>query len=126
MPDAGSTSTESAGPIAPVSVEGVFAESAGVTVSEICPADVDRKFASQEFDGLAAGLVSQNGNLILRVLAGQLKSGGGDAFMRTYLGNLSAQTRDGVGVPSVTGRHRSSGGSPIPWWPSALLRRQVR
>jgi hypothetical protein len=46
--------------------------------------------------------VSQNGNPILRVLAGQLKSGGGDAFIRTYLGNLSAQARDGVGAPSET------------------------
>ncbi len=110
----GSTTTVSAGPIAPVSVdcglqapspssvEGVFAEIAGFTVSEICPADVDPTFASQEFDGLAAGLVSQNGNPILRVLAGHLKSGNGEAFIHTYLGNLSAETRDGVGVPSET------------------------
>jgi ribosomal protein S27E len=71
----GSTTTVSARPITPVSVdcglqapsprgvEGVFAEIAGVTVSEVCPADVDPTFASQEFDGLAAGLVSQNGPL---------------------------------------------------------------
>jgi hypothetical protein len=110
----GSSTTESARPITPVSVdcglqapspssvEGVFAEIAGFTVSEICPADVDRTFDSQKFDGLAAGLVSQNGNPILRVLAGQLKSGSGDAFMQTYLGNLSAQTREGVGVPTET------------------------
>jgi hypothetical protein len=108
----GSTTTESAGPIVPVSVDcgmqvpgpggasGLFAEIPGFTVSEVCPADVDPSFASTEFDSLAAGLVSQNGNPILRVLAGQLKSGSGDAFIRTYLGNLSAQTRDGVGVPS--------------------------
>ena len=51
---------------------------------------------------MAAGLVSQNGNPILRVLAGQLKSGNGDAFLHTYLGRLSAQTRDGVGVPGET------------------------
>jgi hypothetical protein len=110
----GSTTTVSAGPIAPVSVDcglqapspnsvnGGFAEIDGFTVSEICPADVDPTFASQEFDSLAAGLVSQNGNPILRVLAGQLKSGSGDAFMHTYLGNLSDQTRPGVGVPSET------------------------
>jgi hypothetical protein len=91
----GSTTTVSTGPIVPVSidcglqapspnsVEGVFAEIAGFTVSEICPADVDPTFARQEFDGLAAGLVSQNGNPILRVLAGQLKSGSGDAFIHT-------------------------------------------
>ena len=63
---------------------------------------LDPTFASQEFDGLAAGLVSQNANPIVRVLAGQLKSGSGDAFIHTYLGNLSAQTRDGIGVPSET------------------------
>jgi hypothetical protein len=83
-----------------IGVEGVFAEIAGVTVSEVCPADVDPTFASQEFDGLAAGLVSQNGNPILRVLAGQVESGDGDAFIHTYLGNLSAQTRDSEG-PTV-------------------------
>lgn len=108
----GSTTTVSAGPIAPVSVDCglqapspssvVFTEIAGFTVTEICPADVDPTFASQEFDRLAAGLVSQNGSPILRVLAGQVKSGSGDTFMHTYLGNLSAQTRDGVGVPSET------------------------
>jgi hypothetical protein len=110
----GSTTTESAGPIVPVSVDcgmqiprlggtnRLFAEIPGFTISEICPADADPSFATSEFDSLATGLVSQNGNPILRVLAGRLKSGSGDAFMRTYLGNLSAHTRDGVGVPSET------------------------
>jgi hypothetical protein len=110
----GSTTTESAGPIVPVSIDcgmqvpgprgadGLFAEIPGFTVSEVCPADVDPSFGTAELDSLAAGVVSQNGNPILRVLAGQLKSGSGDAFIRTYLGNLSAQTRDGVGVPSET------------------------
>ena len=46
--------------------------------------------------------MSQNGHPILRVLAGQLESGSGDAFVDTYLRKLSAQTRDGVGVPSET------------------------
>jgi hypothetical protein len=107
----GST-TVSAGPVAPVSVDcglqspgprgvdGLFTEIDGFTVSEICPADVDPTFASQEFDRLAAGLVSQNGNPILRVLAGQLKSGSGHDFVLTYLGKLADQTRPGVGVPS--------------------------
>jgi len=110
----GSTTTESAGPIVPVSIDcgmqvpgpggadGLFAEIPGFTVSEVCPADVDPSFATAEFGSLAAGLVSQNGDPILRVLAGQLKSDSGDAFIRTYLGTLSAQTRDGVGVPSET------------------------
>jgi hypothetical protein len=110
----GSTTTVSADSIAPVSVDcglqaprsngvdGLFAEIGGFTVSQICPADVDPTFASQEFGSLATGLVRQNGNPILRVLAGQLKSGSGDAFIGMYLRNLSGQTRDGVGVPTET------------------------
>lgn len=62
------------------------------------PADVDPAFARQEFDGVAAGLVSQNGIPMLRVLAGQLKSGSGDAFVHSYLENLSTETRDGSTV----------------------------
>ncbi len=83
----GSTTTVSASPIAPVSVDcglqapgpssvdSVFGEIDGFTVSEICPADIDPTFAAKEFGTLAAGLVSQNGNPILRVLAGQLEIG---------------------------------------------------
>ena len=41
---------------------------------------------------------------MLRVLAGQLTSGGGDAFVHKYLENLSTKTRDGVGLPSDTER----------------------
>jgi len=115
----GSSTTESARPITPVSVDcglqapgpndvdGVFTEIPGFTVTEICPSEIDPSLVIQEF-GLTAGIVSQNGNLILRVLAGQLKSGSGDAFVRKYLGDLADKTRDGVGVPSETeelGRH---------------------
>ena len=104
----GSTTTESAGPIVPVSIDcgmqvpgpgsadGLFAEIPGFTVSEVCPADVDPSFATAEFDSLAAGVVSQNGNPILRVLAGQLKSGSGHDFILTYLGKLADQARPGV------------------------------
>jgi hypothetical protein len=77
----GSSTTESARPFTPVSVDcglqapspssvdGLFAEIDGFTVSEICPADVDPSFAIQEFGVLTAGIVSQNGIPILRVLA---------------------------------------------------------
>ena len=83
----GSTTTGSAGPISHVNVDcglqtpapSGFAELPGFTVTEICPADVDPAFATHEFGGLAAGVVSQNGNPILKVLVGQLKSGSGDA-----------------------------------------------
>lgn len=109
----GSTTTGSAGPISTVSVEcglqtspgsvdGLFAEIPGFTITEICPDDVDPAIATQEFEGLAAGLVSQNGDPILRVIAGQLKSGSGEDFVDKYLEDLSAQTREGVGLPSYT------------------------
>jgi hypothetical protein len=44
--------------------------------------------------------VTQDGMPILRVLAGQLKSGSGEAFIRIYVGDLSNQTPVGVGAPS--------------------------
>jgi hypothetical protein len=90
----GSTTSASADAISP------FSELPGFTVTATCPADVDPSIASREFDDLAAGIVSQNGIPVLRVLAGQVKSGDGDAFIHEYLENLSAQTRDGVGLPS--------------------------
>jgi hypothetical protein len=110
----GSSTTESAGPIAPVSVDcglqvpgpgavdGALADIEGFTITPICPSEAFPVAASQAFDSVAAGLVSQNGNQILRVLAGQLKSGDGDAFVRQYISNLAEQTPEGVGVPSET------------------------
>ena len=85
-----------------------FTEIPGFTVTEICPADVDPAFAGQEFDGLTAGIVSQNGDKILRVLAGQPKSRDGQALVDSYLDGLSTKTHDGVGLASFTaqlGRH---------------------
>jgi hypothetical protein len=102
------TTPDSAGPITPVNLDcglqapmpGVLAEIPGFTVTEICPSDVDPALATQEFDRLAAALVSQDGNPILRVLGGQLKNGDADPFLRTYVGKLSNQAPVGVGVPS--------------------------
>jgi hypothetical protein len=88
--------------LGPSSVDGVFAKMSGFTVTEACPSEAFPAVASQQFDSLVAGVVSQNGNQILRVLAGQLKSGTGDAFVDKYLQNLSTQTREGVGLPSET------------------------
>ena len=108
----GSTTTVSASSIAPVSVDcglqapgpssvdAGFGEIDGFTVSEICPADVDPKFATEQFDSLAAGLVSQNGNPILRVIAGQLNSPSGHDFILTHLRKLSGQAGPSGGVPS--------------------------
>jgi hypothetical protein len=71
----------------------VLAEIPGFTVTEICPADVDPAFASREFDPLAAALVSQNGNPMLRVLAGQVKNGSGEAFVQLRSARSSATCR---------------------------------
>jgi hypothetical protein len=89
-----STTSASADTMAP------FAELPGFTVTEIAPADVDPAVAGQEFDDLTAGLISQNGTPMLKVLAGEVKSGDGNAFVDDYLKNLSTHTRDGVGLPS--------------------------
>jgi hypothetical protein len=90
-----STTSASVGPTSPL------AELPGFTVTEICPADVDPAFASQEFADVTAGMVSQNGIPMLRVLAGQVKSGDGDAFVHRYLANRSAQTQQ-LGEDVVT------------------------
>jgi hypothetical protein len=82
-------------------VDGVLSEIPDFTVTEICPADVDAALAGQQFNTVSAGMVSQNGDVILRVLAGQLKSGdSGDAFVHKYLQALSNKTRVGAGLPS--------------------------
>lgn len=106
-----SATTESAGPITPVSVdcpnvpgpgavEGVLTDLEGFTVTEICASEAFPVAASAQFDSVAAGLVSQDGNQILRVLVGQVKSGDADAFLSNYIGDLSEQQPEGGGVPS--------------------------
>ena len=69
----GWATTGAAGLVSPVNT--AFTEIPGFTVTEVCPADVDPAFAGHEYDGLTAGVVSQNGDKILRVLAGQINSG---------------------------------------------------
>lgn len=71
----------------------MFADIPGLTATNIGPSEVDPAFAGPEFDGLQAGAVSQDGNPVLKVFAGQLKSGSGDAVVHKYLENLSTKTR---------------------------------
>jgi len=105
----GSTPAASAGPIS------VFSELPGFAVTEIGPADVDPAVAGAEFNDLTAGIVSQNVAPVLRVLAGQVKSGNGDAFVHTYLEKLSAQTRvvTHFNVPLAAEGYASAAGSTV-------------
>jgi hypothetical protein len=75
----------------PSSVDGAFKDVPGFTVDHLCPTDVDKTLGTQtaEFLAVNAGKVSADGNPVLSVFAGQLKSGAGDLFVRTFL--------DGVG-----------------------------
>ena len=95
----GWATTGAAGVVSPVNT--TFTEIPGFTVTEICPADVDPAFAGREYDGLTAAVVSQNGDKILRVLAGQLNSGEGDALVGKYLGQLPGSTEQ-LGRHTVT------------------------
>jgi len=93
----------------------VFSELPGFTVTEIGPADVDPAVAGAEFNDLTAGIVSQNGAPVLRVLAGQVKSGNGDAFVHTYLEKLSARIRvvTHFNVPLAAEGYASAAGSTV-------------
>jgi hypothetical protein len=82
-------------------VDDLLSEIPDFTVTEICPADVDASLAGQQFNHVSAGMISQNGDVILRVLAGQVNSDvSGSAFVHRYLQDLSNKTREGAGLPS--------------------------
>jgi hypothetical protein len=78
------------------------------SVKAICPAEVGPGLAGQEltaeFSDEAAGEVTQtdvsigdqHGLVVLRVLAGKLKSGSGDAFVDAFLSRLGPDARDGT------------------------------
>jgi hypothetical protein len=66
----------------------------------ICPADVDPAFAGPQFRAVAAGDITQNGGPVLKVLAGELKSGSGDDFVQKFLSDLSALAAPGRTVAS--------------------------
>ena len=78
----------------------MFAGIAPFTVELICPADVDPAFAGPQFRAVAAGDITQNGGPVLKVLAGELKSGSGDDFVQKFLSNLSTLAAPGRTVAS--------------------------
>jgi len=88
----------------PSSIDGVFANIPGFTVKRTCPADVDPAFAGPQFDAQfsadGAGDVAQNGEVVLKVFAGQLKSSRGDDFVHGFLSDLSTAAAPGRTVAS--------------------------
>lgn len=78
----------------PSGIAGVFADVAGFTVKQICPADVGPFFANPQvmagFGSSVAGQLSQDQSAVMRVFAGELTSGSGDTFVHTFLSQLSA------------------------------------
>jgi hypothetical protein len=77
----------------PSSVDDAFKDVPGFTVDHICPADVDPTLAAKtaEFLAVNAGKVVANGKPVLSVFAGQLRADAGDAFVRTFLTDMSAR-----------------------------------
>lgn len=73
-------------------VDIAFDDLGDLTVTPIPPADVPSIGPQEgEFHDLNAAEISENGTPILKVLAGQLNSGSGDAFVDEFLSELSAQ-----------------------------------
>jgi hypothetical protein len=93
------------------SIDGALADIPGFTVKEICPAEVDPIFGgldiNAQFYAVAAGDISQNDTTVLRVLAAQLKSDSGDAFVQHFMSGLSARTPAGAvaSEPQEVGGH---------------------
>ncbi|MDT5225303.1 MAG: hypothetical protein QOG19_2710 [Mycobacterium sp.] len=92
------------------SIDGVFANLAGFTVTQICPADVVPRLGGPEVTASKAAEVSQNGNSVLRVAAAQLKSGSGDAFVHDFISGMASRIADPnkalASEPQVLGGHQ--------------------
>jgi hypothetical protein len=77
----------------PSGVDDAFKDVSGFTVDHICPADVDPTLAAKatEFMAVNSGKVLADGKPLLSVFAGQLKVDAGDAFIRTFLEDMSSR-----------------------------------
>jgi hypothetical protein len=93
------------------SIDGVFDHLAGFTVKSICPADVVPSLGGPEVMTASAAEVSQNGNIVLRVVAAQLKSGGGDAFVARFISEWEANRNN-----QVPTERQDLGGHQVTWF----------
>lgn len=73
-------------------IDAAFEDLSGFTVKPICPADLPYPLSQMnlEFDELNAAELGENGSPIMKVMAGQLNSGSGDAFVDKFLSELAA------------------------------------
>jgi hypothetical protein len=95
----------------PTSIDGVFDHLVGFTVQPICPADVVPSLGGPEVIASSAAEISQNGNIILRVVAAQLKFGGGDAFVTRFISEWQASRNN-----QVPTERQDLGGHPVTWF----------
>ena len=76
-------------------IDTVFTDAVGLTFEPICPVDVNPALAGPEvkaqFSEMAASEVVHEKHRVMSVLAGQVKSGNGKAFVETFLSGLSTQ-----------------------------------
>ena len=81
-------------PPGPSTIDGVFAEIPGFTVTPDCPA-IGSPFAGTDMAAASAAEISRDGNPVLTVFAAQLAAGSGQGFIRdTFLAAVDGTASD--------------------------------
>ena len=100
-------------------IDEVFEDMSGFAVTPICPMNAiwTGPEVTAEFHDLNVAEISENGSPILRVLAGQLRSGSGQEFVDKYLSELSAQGME-FDPPKIlaSGPPEEIGGYPVTYF----------
>ena len=98
----------------------VFSDVAGFTATPKCPVDVDSAFADPEFlarfSETAAAEVAKDASPIVNVFVGRLDSGSGDAFVSTFLSDLSAKAAHANPPKTVATSALDLGGHPAQYF----------
>ncbi|WP_319452798.1 MULTISPECIES: hypothetical protein [unclassified Mycobacterium] len=84
-----STTTSTQASTSPTAIAGTLAELPGYTTTSIAAVDVYPTFTGSQFSDVTAAIVSQRGDAVLRVVVGRLESGNSDAFVESFLSDLS-------------------------------------
>ena len=86
-----STPTSTRTSPSPTAIAEALAEIPGFTTTAINAVDVYPTFTNAQFSDVTAAIVNQKGDPVLRVVVGRLESGTSDAFVETFLSDLSAR-----------------------------------